>query len=83
MCQGGDLSTPEHELDEIVELPRLGTSLFDESMSVDLFEFEQWAGWYEPDDPGLVYFVGDDHVMSVQEESAVTGGGFESSLWQH
>ncbi|KAK4757739.1 hypothetical protein SAY87_019040 [Trapa incisa] len=81
---GSDLSTPEQELDEIVELPRLGTSLFNEIVSVDLYEFELWAGWCGMDDPGSGYFIGDDQMMtqSIQGGSAVNGV-FESSLWQN
>ncbi|KAK4769590.1 hypothetical protein SAY86_027740 [Trapa natans] len=82
MCPGtsGDLSTPEQKLDEIVELPRLATSLFNETVSVDLFEFELWTGWCGMDDPGYGYFIGDDQMMtqSIQED-----GVFESSLWDH
>ncbi|KAK4761914.1 hypothetical protein SAY87_029798 [Trapa incisa] len=81
---GSDLSTPEQELDEIVELPRLGTSLFSDTVSVDLLEFELWTGWWGMDVVGSGYFIGDDHMMtqSIQEESAINGV-FESSLWQH
>ncbi|OWM84522.1 hypothetical protein CDL15_Pgr000962 [Punica granatum] len=90
MWPGGDASTPEQELGEIVELPSLGTCFFEtaetrsEFVLVDLFD--RWVDpleWYGPDDPRSGYFISDDHqITSMQEESAVTGG-FEASLWEH
>ncbi|XP_027342714.1 ethylene-responsive transcription factor TINY-like [Abrus precatorius] len=84
----GDPSTPE-ELDEIVELPSLGTSFELPDPSNELVFFDPVDGWpyshpwchgiYDDRDCGG-YFIGDQ--ISMQDSESVILCGFEGSLWQ-
>ncbi|KAK4746783.1 hypothetical protein SAY87_025820 [Trapa incisa] len=80
--------SPEQELGEIVQLPRLGTSFYDDELVlVDFFELDPWVEWYGPRDTAPPsYFIGDYDITmrSMQEEgSAVTAMLESSPLWQH